>query len=94
MRGEGVEGPEPRIIRMTIGLDLQQQLDEEHMAEQKGAVIAQISLYIESIENGFVLTYSRGGQQRKRFAANVPEIGEQVVVAVVESELRGAMPAQ
>lgn len=74
---------------MTIGLDLKQ-LFEEAMAEhQQKQPVTAIQIYIESIENGFIITYSRGGQGRKRYAGTVPEVGEQVTVALVETELRG-----
>jgi hypothetical protein len=45
---------------------------------------------VEVIENGFILAYScRGVSERRRYAASMGGLAEQVVAAMVEMKLRG-----
>lgn len=46
---------------------------------------------VESIENGFIISYSKPElPSRKRFAADLGDVGQQITAAMVECELRGA----
>lgn len=58
-------------------------------AQQEGPP-AYISIRVEAIENGFIVSYSATGvRERRRFAPNLTGLGEQIVTAAVEVKLRG-----